>query len=71
MLAPPTTYRCIECGRASTDPLFHFHYGRVENGPAYFCDRGVMCSPDCSLAHTRRRIAEGTRPERPTESPGY
>jgi hypothetical protein len=36
MLAPPTTYRCIECGRASTDPLFHFHYGRVENGPAYF-----------------------------------
>ncbi len=69
MLAPPMIHRCIECGRASTDPLFRFHYGRVENGPAYYCDRGALCTPECSLAHTRRRMPEGTRPEKPTEWP--
>lgn len=65
MLAPPTVHRCIECGRPSTHPEFRFYYGREENGPAYVCDRGALCSPECSLAHTQRRIAEGTRPEKP------
>lgn len=65
MLARPDTYRCIECGLGSQSPSFVYHYGRVDHGPAYWCDRGVLCSPACAVAHHRRRAAEGTLPDRP------
>jgi len=65
MLARPETLRCIECGLASGDARFAFHQGRTENGPAYWCDRGVLCSPRCSVAHYHRRSAEGTLPDDP------
>lgn len=69
MLARPERYRCIECGLPYAAEEFALHYGRIENGPAYWCDRGLLCSPQCSLAHTRRRMAEGTLPSEPAPNP--
>jgi hypothetical protein len=69
MLARTEKYRCIECGLAYGEPSFWLHYGRIENGPAYWTDRGVLCSPQCSLAHHRKRAAEGTLPLAPPSNP--
>jgi len=69
MLARIDKYQCIECGLAYDEPGFSIHYGRIENGPAYFTDRGVLCSPQCSLAHYRRRADEGTLPAAPPPNP--
>lgn len=69
MLARPETRRCIECGKAYGDDSFHYHEGRTQNGPAYWSDRGILCSPGCSLAHFRRRQAEGTLPDHPAADP--
>jgi hypothetical protein len=69
MLARPERYRCIECGLAYGEPGFHLHGGRIENGPAYFTDRGVLCSPQCSLVHYRKRAADGTLPAAPPPNP--
>ena len=55
MLARTEKYRCIECGLAYGEPAFWLHGGRIENGPAYWTDRGMLCSPQCSLAHHRKR----------------
>lgn len=69
MLARPEARRCVECGTSYESATFHYHYGRVENGPAYFCDRGILCSPQCSLEHHRRRETEGTLPTEPATDP--
>ena len=67
MLARPETLRCIECGLAYGEPSFCLH--GIESGPAYWTDRGLLCSPQCSLAHHRRRAAEGTLPLVPPPNP--
>ena len=69
MLARPENHRCVECGLAFGEGGFSHYHGKVEEGPAYWSDRGVLCSPACSIAHYRRRSAEGTLPERPSENP--
>ena len=69
MLARPETRRCIECGLPYGMPAFGYYEGRVENGPAYWSDRGILCSPNCSLTHFKRRKAEGTMPDRPAGNP--
>ena len=69
MLARPETRRCVECGLAYGMPDFSLHYGRIENGPAYWCDEGILCSPKCSLAQVRRREASGTLPSAPAPDP--
>jgi hypothetical protein len=69
MLARPETRRCIECGMAYGTPTFGYHQGLIENGPAYWSDRGILCSPRCSLAHHRRREAEGSLPAQPASDP--
>jgi len=69
MLARPGTLRCIECGLAFGEPGFCLHGGRIEGGPAYFTDRGALCSPKCSLAHYLKREAEGTLPAAPPANP--
>lgn len=69
MLAPPERYRCIECGKAMGRPDFTYHQGRMENGPAYWCDRGILCSLECSLTHHKKRVSEGTLPDRPAADP--
>jgi hypothetical protein len=69
MLARPETRRCIECGLPYGAIGFWCHHGDIENGPAYWSDRGILCSPKCSLAHFRRREAEGTLPVAPAPDP--
>lgn len=69
MLARAEKFRCIECGLPYGSPLFHHHYGKIDNGAAYWCDRGVLCSPQCSLKHSLKRRAEGTSPSTPAPSP--
>lgn len=69
MLARPEAKRCVECGTPYEAASFHYWKGIVGNGPAYFSDRGILCSPACSVAHFRRREADGTLPEQPAPDP--
>jgi hypothetical protein len=69
MLAKPETKCCIECGMPYGMPGFNYHQGNTENGPAYWVDRGILCSPACSLSHFRRRSAEGSLPASPSPNP--
>ena len=69
MLARPEKYRCIECGLPYGADTFDYHHGQIENGPAYWCDRGLLCSPRCSLAHHRKRAEAGTLQQQPAPNP--
>lgn len=69
MLAPPERHRCIECGKPYGAADFAYHEGMIEHGPAYWTDRGLLCSPACSLAHHKKRAAEGTLPGKPVPDP--
>lgn len=69
MLARPDPYSCVECGLPFRSEGFCYHEGRVENGAAYWTDRGILCSPKCSLAHYRKRAADGTLPTEPASDP--
>ncbi|WP_137934046.1 hypothetical protein [Mesorhizobium comanense] len=69
MLARPDAYRCIECGLPYRAAGFSYYHGDVANGPAYWSDRGILCSPRCSLAHHRKRTAEGTLQQEPAPDP--
>jgi hypothetical protein len=60
---------CIECARGADDPAFAWHGGRRADGPAYWSDRGLLCSPACATAHARRRRAEGTEMREPAPAP--
>jgi hypothetical protein len=65
MLARPETRRRIECGLPFGSVGFWYHHGNIDDGPVYWSDRGILCSPKCSLAHFRRREMEGTLPDAP------
>lgn len=69
MLARPEKFNCIECGLSLGQDGFCHYRGKVENGPAYWSDRGLLCSPRCSLAHSCRRAADGSLPQRPADNP--
>jgi hypothetical protein len=69
MLARPETYRCIECGLPYQAAGFQYYHGELEKGPAYWTDRGLLCSAQCSLAHYTKRKAEGTLPQEPAPDP--
>ena len=69
MLAPSDKFRCIECGKPFGMPGFAYHHGNPDDGPAYFSDRGVLCSAQCSLTHYRKRRADGTAQAQPARNP--
>ncbi|ESZ19445.1 hypothetical protein X737_14180 [Mesorhizobium sp. L48C026A00] len=69
VLARPDAYRCTECGLPYRTAGFCHHRGKIEDGAAYWSDRGILCSPQCSLAHHRKRQAEGTLPQAPAPDP--
>ena len=69
MLARPDKYKCIECGLPYGADDFQLHHGQAANGPAYWSDRGLLCSAQCSLAHYKKRRDEGTLPTQPAPSP--
>ncbi len=69
MLARPEKYRCVECGTLYGTDKFSYYEGIIENGPAYWSDRGLLCSARCSLAHHKKRMEEGTVPHEPAPNP--
>lgn len=69
MLARPETRRCVECGLPYGAIGFSCYHGDIDQGPAYWSDRGILCSPKCSLAHWRRREAEGSLGTAPAPDP--
>ncbi|MGH6760431.1 MAG: hypothetical protein ACRECW_02420 [Phyllobacterium sp.] len=69
MLARPDKFLCVECGLPYGAVAFHHYEDNIDNGAAYWCDRGVPCSPQCSLQHFLTRRAEGTLPASPAPNP--
>ncbi|MDO9337070.1 MAG: hypothetical protein EON95_16770 [Caulobacteraceae bacterium] len=69
MLARTQKPACVECGLAYGAPGFVFYHGEREQGPAYWSDRGLLCSPVCATGHARKRFAEGTMPKGAVECP--
>jgi hypothetical protein len=64
-----TPRTCLECGLAYGHIDFKYHSDRIENGPAYWSDRGILCSPACSTAHFERRVKEGDPMREPAPNP--
>lgn len=50
-------------------PDFAYHAGKAQNGPAYWSDRGLLCSHACSVAHYERREKEGDPMKEPAPNP--
>ena len=69
MLAKTPRTVCIECGLDYWAPGFSHDHGRPDYGPAYWSDRGLLCSPTCAGDHYRKRVAEGTMPSLPVDCP--
>ena len=69
MLARTPKPVCVECGLAYGAPGFSLDHDRLDLGPAYWSDRGLLCSPECAGVHLRKRVAEGTMPKGPVECP--
>ena len=69
MLQKAQARACVECGRPYGHPDFVCDAGRVENGPSYWSDRGLLCSHACSTAHFERRVREGDPMREPAPNP--
>jgi hypothetical protein len=69
MLQRPQAPACIECGRPYGHPAFAHHAGRSESGPAYWSDRGLLCSHACATAHFERRVKAGDPMREPAPNP--
>lgn len=69
MLAPSSQHQCIVCGLPYGSDRFHYWEGIIEHGPAYWSDRGLLCSPACSASHYEQRRKDGTLPDRPVPDP--
>ena len=60
---------CVECGKPYGDPAFTYEAGRIENGAAYWSDRGLLCSPPCAIEHFKRRRTAGDPMRDPAPNP--
>ncbi|WP_457090097.1 hypothetical protein [Microvirga sp. P5_D2] len=69
MLNRLTPRACVECGLPYGHTDFAYHYGRIENGPSYWSDRGLLCSIVCSTAHHERREKAGDPMMEPALNP--
>jgi hypothetical protein len=69
MLNKPLHRNCVECGMPFGHSDFVYHAGKVENGPAYWSDEGLLCSHGCSTAHFDRREKEGRPMIAPAPNP--
>lgn len=61
---------CVECGKLMDAESFDFHYGLRANGPAYWSDEGLICSPVCATSHFKRRKGENREMREPAPAPG-
>ncbi len=62
MLARPETRRCIECGLPFGAIGFTCYHGDIDEGPAYWSDRGILLLAEMlagALAPARRQLAGG------------
>jgi hypothetical protein len=69
MLKKTRDRTCIECGLPYGHTDFTYHAGRVESGPAYWSERGLLCSHACATAHFEKRVAQGDPMTEPTANP--
>lgn len=56
---------CIVCGRPFGDPAFVYDEGE----PAYWSDRGLICSIACGQVHERQRREAGEPMTEPADNP--
>lgn len=61
---------CVECGKLADAEGFRQHKGRRRNGPAYWSDEGLICSPACATSHFAKRRAQGREMREPAPAPG-
>lgn len=69
MLKKAPARACLECGLPYGHPDFTYHAGRVESGPAYWSERGLLCSHACSTAHFEKRVKAGDPMAEPASNP--
>ncbi|MBM1173057.1 hypothetical protein [Microvirga arabica] len=69
MLKKAQARTCIECGLPYGHADFTYHAGRVESGPAYWSERGLLCSHACSTAHFEKRVEAGDPMTEPAPNP--
>lgn len=69
MLAKTPKSVCLECGLPFGAAGFSYDHDDPDLGPAYWSDRGLLCSPGCAGDHYRKRMAEGTMPAAPMDCP--
>lgn len=69
MLKKAQARTCIECGLPYGHPDFTYHAGRTESGPAYWSERGLLCSHACSMAHFEKRVKAGDPMTEPAPNP--
>jgi hypothetical protein len=50
---------CVECDKLEDDSTFCFYNDERMNGPAYWSDKGVLCSAKCATDHYLKRLAAG------------
>lgn len=60
---------CVQCGKPYGSPEFVYHAGRIEKGPAYWSDRGLLCSQVCAAEHHASRAEAGNPMHEPAENP--
>ena len=61
------TPSCVECRTPWGAPTFACH--GMDTGPAYWSDRGILCSIGCAMKHFDKRRADGTLVPVPAECP--
>jgi hypothetical protein len=69
MLKRTQARTCIECGLPYGHPDFVYHADRTESGPAYWSERGLLCSHACSTAHFEKRMKAGDPMTEPAPNP--
>lgn len=69
MLNSKSPKACIECGLPFGHQDFAYHAGRVQKGPAYWSDQGILCSHSCSVVHFLRRERQGNPMTDPAPNP--
>lgn len=69
MLTKASEFTCIVCGRGPDHPDYAWGNGRSSDGPAYWSERGAMCSAACALSHGLKRAADGDAMSEPADPP--
>ena len=60
---------CLTCGKPYGATDFGYYSGRPENGPAYWSERGLLCSHECAGQPHRQRFAAGDPMRDPADNP--